>query len=40
MPTDIVIAYRSDQAAEEEEEPQQWDQWMPAPQYPNSYPGF
>ena len=33
MPTDI-IAYRNAQAAAEaEEEPQQWDEWMPAPQY-------
>ena len=40
MPAD-TIAYRNDQAAaKEEEEPQQWDQWMPAPQYSNYYPGF
>ena len=31
MPADI-IAYRNAQAAAEaEEEPQQWDEWMPAP---------
>ena len=35
-----IIAYRNDPAAGEvEEEPQQWDEWMPAPQYPNYYPG-
>ena len=34
MPADI-IAYRNGQAgAKAEEEPQQWDEWMPAPQYP------
>ena len=40
MPADI-IAYRNTQAAAEaEEEPQQWDEWMLAPQYPNYYPGY
>lgn len=38
MPADI-IAYQNDQAATEEE-PQQWDPWMPAPQYPDYYPGY
>ena len=38
MPADI-IAYRNDQAAAEEE-PQQRDAWMPAPQHPDYYPGY
>ena len=38
MPVDI-IAYRNDQAVVEEE-PQQWDPWMPAPQHPDYYPGY
>ena len=35
MPADI-IAYRNAQAIAEvaQEEPQQWDEWMPAPQHP------
>ena len=40
MPADI-IAYQNAQAvAEVEEEPQQWDEWMPAPQYPYYHPGY
>ena len=40
MPADI-IAYRNAQAAAEaEEEPQQWDEWMPAPQHPYYHPGY
>ena len=40
MPADI-IAYRNAQAAAEaEEEPQQWDEWMPAPQDPYYHPGY
>ena len=33
-----IMAYRNNQAAEEE--PQKWDQWMPAPQHPDYYLGF
>ena len=40
MPADI-IAYRNAQAAAEaEEEPQQWDEWMPAPQHPYYHPDY
>ena len=41
MPADI-IAYRNAQAAVEaaQEEPQQWDEWMPAPQDPYYPPGY
>ena len=40
MPADI-IAYRNAQtAAEVEEEPQQWGEWMPAPQLPYYHPGY
>ena len=41
MPADI-IAYRNAQAAAEaaQEEPQQWDKWMPAPQHPYYPPGY
>ena len=36
-----IIAYRNDQATtEEKEEPQMWDEWMPAPQYPYYHPGY
>ena len=36
-----IIAYRNAQAAAEaEEEPQQWDEWMPAPQDPDYYPSY
>ena len=38
MPTDI-IDYQNNQAAAEEE-PQQCDAWMSAPQYPNYYPDY
>ena len=38
MPKDIV-AYWNNQAAAEEE-PQQCDPWMPAPQHPYCYPGY
>ena len=38
MPADI-IAYRNAQDAAEEE-PQQWNEWMPVPQYANYYPGY
>ena len=41
MPEDI-IAYRNAQAAAEtaQEEAQQWDEWMPAPQHPYYPPGY
>ena len=41
MPMDI-IAYRNAQAAAKaaQEEPQQWDEWMPAPQHPYYPPGY
>ena len=34
-----TIAYRNNQATAEEE-PQQWDLWMPAPQHPDYYPRY
>ena len=38
MPGDIVV-YRNNLAAAQEE-PQQWDEWMPAPQDPYYHPGY
>ena len=37
-----IIAYRNAQAAAEaaQEEPQQWDAWMTAPQHPYYPPGY
>ena len=41
MPADI-IAYRNAQAvaAAAQEEPQKWDEWIPAPQHPYYPPGY
>ena len=38
MPADIIAYQNSQDAAKEE--PQQWDQWMLAPQHPDYYPGY
>ena len=35
MPADIIAYHNTQAAPEADEEPQQWYQWMPAPQYPN-----
>ena len=34
MPADILAYWNAHAAAEAQEEPQQWDEWMPAPQHP------
>ena len=40
MPANIITYWNAQAAAEAEEEPQQWDEWMPAPQYPYYHPGY
>ena len=38
MPANIIAYQNARAAAEAEEEPQQWDEWMPAPHDPYYYP--
>ena len=40
MPADIIAYWNAHVAAEAAEEPQQWDEWMPAPQDPYYPPGY
>ena len=41
MPADILAYWNAQAAAEAaQEEPQQWDEWMPAPQDPYYPPGY